>query len=106
MNETDRRLEVLVEFASKEVADGGKVRGFFGRGDDPMSRHVAERRGRRLFLDREQTYFRIPGLGERGSRVVGIAKRPLHVRLPRANPNLADQHVLDRQRVVALYRQI
>ena|ERR1700761_5848827 len=95
MNQTDWNFELLEQLASEEISDGGEVRGFVRRGNNPMSFHIVERCVRSVLFYSEQPDLGILCLRDCFGAVDCVDERPLHVGLSRTQPDFADQNVLD-----------
>src|SRR5215831_12034545 len=105
MDETDWCFQLLVKFAAKEIAHGGELADRIRCSYYPTPLHIVERRGRRVLLNREEMNLRKVCFGDSFGAVVRVDQRPLHIRLPGADPNLTDQDVFERERVAALKGQ-
>src|SRR5262249_39518998 len=101
VDQTDGDTQRLVELPAEKVADGGELADRRWRADLPLSVEVA------LWLLR--THLRNgdkPDLGivrrlRFKVRVIGLRDRPLHVRLAGAEPDFADEHVVESHGVLA-----
>ena len=98
VDEADRHVARPLQLAREEVADRREVRDARRRGDHPgrrrvHRRHVVLRVERGDALHREQADARMVGGRDLLVGVLRLAHLPLHVRLARADPDLADEHV-------------
>ncbi len=106
VDESDGHLKTLVQLAAEEVADRRERRGLLRRRDDPAAFHVFERLTGGLLRDGEEVYEGVVGRGRLFRAVLGVGERPLHVRLTRADPDLADEDVLEGERVAPRHGQL
>ena len=102
VDQAHRHAKRLVELPAEEIADGGKITHRLGRARRPRAVEVPLRLLRAPVRHGDQ-----PDVGKlRGGLlevgVVGVVDAPLHVRLAGADPDLADEHVVERDRVLAL----
>ena len=105
MDQSDRHIEIPIEIATEEIGDRGKLPGRLGRAFGPramrvrkgfhsgLARHVEEADPREICRLNGRLAGRRTGEGE------------LHVRLSRANPNIADEDVRNRHDVVTAHFQ-
>ena len=102
IDQADRHAERLVELPAEEIADGRKIAHRVGRAGGPLAVEVP------LWLLRAHLRHRDQAdVGKLCGRllevgVVGVVDAPLHVRLAGTDPDLADEHVVERDRVLAL----
>ena len=95
VNQPDRHLERLFQIASKIITNGREARRAARIAGGPTTFDVRQRRVGLDARDGEKTDVRIGGSRDVRLRLERLAQRPLHVRLPAANPHFADEYVLE-----------
>ena len=98
-------LEGLVQLPAEEVADGRELADGLRGADLPLAVEVVLGRLGADVGHGDQADLREVGGQPLQVGVVGVVDVPLHVRLARADPDLADEHVVDLDLVLALDRQ-
>ena len=105
-DESDGRLQLLVEMPPEEIEHGREVRHRLRRAGRPPRVHVPLRHAAQDVRHEEQANLRVLGLSDLPKAVGRGPHAPLHVRLARADPDLADQDVVQRKRVGSLDRHL
>ena len=101
MDQPHRHLEVLVHLPAEVIHDRGELGDRFRRADNPPGVDVLDGNRCRLPRDVEQPDLRKLRRRDLCVRVVRLPDRPLHVRLARADPHVADEDVGNGDRVGA-----
>jgi len=101
VNQAHGDIEVLVQLAAEEIGHGGEVRHRLGAARDPLVIRRAVFLGRfgGLSRDIEKAQVRILRFGDLLFGVSRVRHRPLHVGLTRSHPDLADEDVLEEERL-------
>ena len=93
-HQPDRAGTVPLQFSGEMVGDGGEIPGAVGCADNPGALEGAAKGRLQAARHREQAKVRPIRPGQRFLRVSRGTQRPLHVGLPRGQPDLAHQDVL------------
>jgi hypothetical protein len=97
VNDANRNLLRRVDRAREEVADAAEVLGEFGLADLPARRRrQLHRHQRRKEADVERANLRVVRVLDFLVRIIREPNGPVHVRLARAKPDIAEQHILER----------
>ena len=101
MDQADGNIEILEQLAAEEVAGRRETADRLRAALDPAAVEVVLRRGTAAGGNADQADLGIIGRGDFFLGPADAADRHLHVRLARTDPNLADEHVFQRDRVLA-----
>ena len=105
VDEADRHAERLVQLPPEEIADGRELADRFRRAGLPRALEVPLRFLNTNLRHRDEADVRKLRGGFLEVGIVRLVHAPLHVRLAGADPDLADEHVIERDRVLPLHRE-
>ena len=104
-DQTDRHLQLLLQIPAEEITDRRKRTDRLRRTHLPGRFHIVERRTTHFVRHLEQTDLRVVGRGDFRIAVDAGHRAPLHIGLPGAEPDFADQDIRQFETVPALHRQ-
>ena len=105
MDQPDRHAKLTLKLAAEEVADGRESPRGLGRANLPRGLDDAGGLEGDLLGHAQEADSRIIGRRDLVPAVPGRPEGPLHVRLARADPDVADEDVLDLDRLRAGHRE-
>ncbi|OQA30765.1 MAG: hypothetical protein BWY57_02656 [Betaproteobacteria bacterium ADurb.Bin341] len=100
VDDPHRKPVLLVQLAREKVRGRRKHLGFVRRADPPFSLAILFRSGRHLRFDHEEPYRGVVGRLDFRCGVSRLFQAHFHVGLPRGQPHVADQNILDDERVL------
>ena len=103
VDQADRHIELIVQLAAKEIADGRKALRRFRRANFPLAVEILDRRLAARLLHAHETNLRMIGGRNFQVAVRRQRQRPLHIRLARAEPHFADEDVVHLQPILAAF---
>ena len=95
-----------MQLTSEKVTNGGETADRFGRTRLPLALEVLLRLLSAHLWDADQANLRILGRTDFQVGVLGRGHGHCHVRLPRTDPDFADQHISELDAVLAFDRQL
>ena len=96
VNHPHRHAEGLLQIAPEEIGDRREIRDRVRSANCPGAGHIIHRLFRLELGHRMKSQHRVGGLGNLQFGLVRVAHPPLHVRLAAGDPDLAHQHVAQR----------
>ena len=107
IHQADGYVEFLRQIAGEEIAHRRKIAHRSRAAYLPFARYIGQGLYGSRFLHFEMTDLWVVGILNFFSRIGRVFYYPLHIRLPRTDPHLANQHVLHGSRIgFALHRQL
>ena len=102
LDQPDGHAQIVVEPLAEEVSDGGEGRRDVRLADRPREGDRRFRFAGDAMRDAQEADLRVVGDARLVRAVARAGERPFHVRLPRTEPHLADQHIAQDDAVFAL----
>jgi hypothetical protein len=101
VEQSDRHIQLPHDVPREEIPRGGELPYRLRRADDPRRIHRFGGEGQVFARDFEMPDERLVRIRLLALEVRGLLHDPLHVRLARAQPDVADEHVGERERTSA-----